>query len=80
MHSNPFGQLRLDVLKTLTKFGVRFAVRGGEHTLNAGASNINSGVVISLRSMNTVMVNGDKTLVTIGEGAKWREVYSDGVV
>lgn len=64
------------VLKTLSKFQIKFAVRGGGHTLNAGASNIDFGVVISLRSMNTVQVSDDKASVRIGGGAKWREVYA----
>jgi FAD/FMN-containing dehydrogenase len=50
-------------------------VRGGGHTLNAGAANIDSGVTINLRSMNQVTVNKERSLVSVGGGAKWAEVY-----
>jgi FAD/FMN-containing dehydrogenase len=54
---------------------VKFAVRGGGHTLNSGAANITDGVVISLRALNSVTFNEDKSVVSIGGGAKWGEVY-----
>ncbi len=62
-------------LKILAGLRANFAVRGGGHTLNADAANINSGVTINLRRMNTVTLNQDKSLVSIGGGAKWGEVY-----
>ena len=62
-------------IKALAGLRVKFAVRGGGHSLNAGAANIDSGITISLRSMNQVNVNADKTLVSVGGGAKWGEVY-----
>jgi hypothetical protein len=62
-------------IKALCQLDVKFAVRGGGHTLNSGAAKIPGGVVISLRSMNSVTVSEDKTGVSIDGGAKWREVY-----
>ncbi|KAF7884129.1 uncharacterized protein EAF01_011552 [Botrytis porri] len=56
--------------------GVRFAIRGGGHSLNAGAANIESEVTINLRALNKVAVNRKQTLVSIGGGARWGEVYS----
>ena len=55
---------------------VKFAIRGGGHNLNVGAANIDSGVTINLRSMSKVSLNEDKTLVSVGGGAKWSDVYS----
>ncbi|TVY83940.1 Bifunctional solanapyrone synthase [Lachnellula suecica] len=63
------------IVKTLAQLRVPFAIRGGGHNLNAGAANIASGITINLRSMNQVTVNAEKTLVSIGGGARWGEVY-----
>jgi FAD/FMN-containing dehydrogenase len=63
------------IVKTVVDAGAKFAVRGGGHTLNPGAANIEGGVTISLRSMNSVHVNSDKTIASVGGGAKWGEVY-----
>lgn len=49
--------------------------------MNAGAANINSGVVIDLRPMNIVTVKavdtgeGGATIVSVGVGARWGEMY-----
>lgn len=48
--------------------------------MNAGAANIDSGVVIDLRSIRTITAKAldtgeGKTIVSIGTGAKWGEVY-----
>ena len=68
-------------IKTLTQLNkggsleVTFAIRGGGHTPWAGSANINGGVTIDLRSINTVTVNHDKTVASIGAGAIWGDVY-----
>ncbi|TGO56502.1 hypothetical protein BOTNAR_0221g00020 [Botryotinia narcissicola] len=64
------------IVEVLVEGGVKFAVRGGGHSLNAGAANIESGVAINLGALNKVEVNKEQTLVFIGGGAKWSEVYS----
>lgn len=64
------------IVKILVKGGVNFAIRGGGHSLNARAANIESGVTINLRALNKVEINKEQTLVSIGGGAKWGEVYS----
>jgi FAD/FMN-containing dehydrogenase len=63
------------IIKILAKKQVAFAIRGGGHTLNAGAANINAGVTINLRSLNNVAVDVKKNIVHVGGGAKWGEVY-----
>jgi len=63
------------IVKSLARLKIEFAVRGGGHTFNAGAANIDSGITVSLRSMNQVVVDDEKSLVHIGGGAKWAEVY-----
>ena len=69
------------VVKTLTLLDngglpeSKFAIRGGGHTPWAGSANINDGVTIDLRSINTITVNQDKTVASIGAGAIWGDVY-----
>jgi FAD/FMN-containing dehydrogenase len=52
-----------------------FAVRGAGHTPWAGASNIDNGVTIDLTSMNSVVVSEDRTIASLGPGARWEDVY-----
>jgi len=49
------------------------AVRGGGHSL-PGHGTCNGGVVIDLRRMNRVAVDGDARLATVGPGTKWGEL------
>ncbi|KAG9229819.1 hypothetical protein BJ875DRAFT_445599 [Amylocarpus encephaloides] len=63
------------VSPALAQRGVKFAISGGGHSLNANAANIDGGVTISLRLINSTSVNAEKNLVKIGGGAKWGEVY-----
>lgn len=64
---------------TIVKFcaieDVQFAVRGGGHTSNTGAANIDNGITINLRNISQVTVNKEKNFVSVGGGAKWGEVY-----
>jgi FAD/FMN-containing dehydrogenase len=55
----------------------QFAVRSGGHTSWAGASNIDFGAVIDLRSVNTIELAADKSTVSVGVGAVWGEVYKE---
>lgn len=52
-----------------------FAVRGGGHAQVTGASNDNHGVTIDLRSINSLSLNSDKTVASIGGGAIWNDIY-----
>ena len=64
------------VVKVLAKLQVNFAIRGGGHNVNAGAANIDSGITINLRALKNVTLNADKSMVSIGGGAKWADVYA----
>ncbi|RAL08838.1 FAD-binding oxidoreductase [Aspergillus homomorphus CBS 101889] len=52
-----------------------FAIRSGGHIVFAGAANINDGVTIDLRGLDTIEVNDDHSTVTVGAGATWGDVY-----
>ena len=52
-----------------------FAIRGGGHTSNAGSANIEGGVTIDLRALNSIVVNAKETITSIGAGATWGDVY-----
>ncbi|KAI4098960.1 MAG: hypothetical protein L6R37_006208 [Teloschistes peruensis] len=50
------------------------AVRSGGHSPIPGAANINGGIVIDLRLLNTVVTSNDRSSVSIGTGARWLDV------
>lgn len=52
-----------------------FAIRGGGHAPWAGAANIDGGVTIDLSGMKDVIVSENRTVVSIGPGATWEDVY-----
>ncbi|PQE08956.1 oxidoreductase FAD-binding protein [Rutstroemia sp. NJR-2017a WRK4] len=53
----------------------KVAVRGGGHSPFAGSANVNDGITIDLRSINTVEVNETRGIASIGGGAIWGHVY-----
>ncbi|KAL4947597.1 FAD-binding domain-containing protein [Aspergillus filifer] len=53
-----------------------FAIRSGGHSSVAGAANAQDGVTIDLQQLNIVQPNDDRTVVSIGAGALWQDVYN----
>ncbi|KAF2269735.1 FAD-binding domain-containing protein [Lojkania enalia] len=53
----------------------RFAIRGGGHNVNPGFANIENGVTIDMRDMNTVDISRHGEVVEVGAGALWGHVY-----
>lgn len=53
-----------------------FAVRSGGHTSFAGAASIEGGVTVNLRALNSIELNEDSSVASVGAGAKWKDVYS----
>lgn len=70
-----------DVAKAVTalKRGrpCRFAVRSGGHKPWADAANIEDGVTIDLSALDKVRLSDDRTVASIGPGARWRDVYRE---
>jgi hypothetical protein len=54
---------------------LKFAVRSGGHACFAGSANIDDGITIDLRGLNTIEVASDSTKVTAGPGVTWGELY-----
>lgn len=63
-------------LMTSDKCQSKFAVRGGGHTFFAGASNIQPGITVDMRLMNSIELSEDKKTASIGGGAIWDDVYT----
>ncbi|KAJ3577850.1 hypothetical protein NPX13_g2717 [Xylaria arbuscula] len=64
------------VLGNLVNGSCPFAVRGGGHSSAKGASNINGGVLIDMRSLNSTTLNHNSSLAVIGAGQIWGGAYS----
>ncbi|MEO5841418.1 MAG: FAD-binding oxidoreductase [Acidimicrobiales bacterium] len=62
----------VDALALADREGYEVAVRAGGHSV-AGMSVNNDGIVIDVRSMNTVAVDPDARQVRVGAGATWGE-------
>ncbi|GAB1311769.1 hypothetical protein MFIFM68171_01979 [Madurella fahalii] len=62
-------------LKVLAPRRWKFAVRGGGHGAIPGIANIENGVTIDLRGLNSVTVSLDRKTVTVGGGQSWGAVY-----
>ncbi|KAI1867684.1 uncharacterized protein JN550_006825 [Neoarthrinium moseri] len=54
----------------------QFAVRSGGHTIWSGAANIDGGITVDLRAMNTLELSEDKTVAYVGVGGIWSEIYA----
>ncbi|KAF2193008.1 FAD-binding domain-containing protein, partial [Zopfia rhizophila CBS 207.26] len=53
----------------------KFAIRSGGHSPWKGSANINGGVTIDLRHIKSVDVRKNRTIVSVGAGAIWIDVY-----
>ncbi|KID81698.1 FAD-binding, type 2 [Metarhizium guizhouense ARSEF 977] len=62
------------VVETMKATGGEFAIRGGGHQWFRGAASC-SGVTVDMRGLDSVVVSGDKSSVTVGAGATWDAVY-----
>ncbi|TVY78300.1 Bifunctional solanapyrone synthase [Lachnellula suecica] len=54
----------------------QFAIRSGGHSSFAEAANIQNGVTIDLRGLDSIELNEGSSLVSLGVGASWGSVYA----
>jgi len=65
------------ILRIVTFFGSKFAVRSGGLNPNPGFGSIDgSGVLIDVGNMNALQISADHKSVIVGPGARWGEVYN----
>lgn len=65
------------VLKLVKFFRTKFSVRSGGHSPNPGWSNVNdNGLLIDLRRINQLSVSSDSSVVSLGPGLRWGDVYN----
>ena len=65
------------VLKIIDQYQVPFAIRSGGHNPNAGFGSVNgSGILVDLSSLNKLSLNEDKSVISVGPGNQWINVYN----
>ncbi|TGO49557.1 hypothetical protein BOTNAR_0427g00030 [Botryotinia narcissicola] len=62
-------------INSTSDIATKLAVRGGGHSPFAGSANIDNGITIDLRKIDTVEVDESKNIVSVGGGAIWGQVY-----
>ncbi|KAF2829102.1 FAD-binding domain-containing protein [Ophiobolus disseminans] len=53
-----------------------FAIRSRGHMWIPNASNVQEGITINLGALDSIDLNADKTIASIGPGAAWDDVYA----
>ncbi|KAF4964243.1 hypothetical protein FSARC_7797 [Fusarium sarcochroum] len=53
----------------------RFAIKGQGHAPAAGFANVDGGVTIDMTTLSSVSLQEDLSVVSVGAGAKWIDVY-----
>lgn len=53
----------------------RFAIRSGGHTIWGGDANIEGGITVDMRSMNSLVLSPDRKVAMLGVGGIWSEIY-----
>lgn len=61
---------------TMTLTLSKFAVRGGGHMPIPGYNGVdNSGILLSSSNLTTLSLSIDQSIVSVGPGNRWRDVY-----
>jgi FAD/FMN-containing dehydrogenase len=55
----------------------KFAVKSGGHAAMKGASSADGGVTIDLKHLNSIELNEDKTIASLGAGNTWERVFEE---
>ncbi|KAM0129465.1 hypothetical protein ACHAO1_008479 [Botrytis cinerea] len=54
-----------------------FSLRSGGHGTVVGAANNDGGVTIDLSSLDAISLNDARTIVSLGPGTRWQNVYAE---
>lgn len=63
-------------LVSIERRNCQFAVRGGGHGSALNVSNVQDGVTIDLRKLNSTVLSHNNTVVTVGGGQNWYGAYA----
>ncbi|KAI1139188.1 Glucooligosaccharide oxidase [Hypoxylon sp. FL0543] len=64
-------------IKIISYFKIKFSVRSGGHSPNPGWSSVGQdGVLLDLQRLNQISLSSDKTLCSLGPGARWGDVVA----
>ena len=63
------------ILRVAKQTNCHLAVKSGGHSQHAGASTAAEGITLDLAHMNKVEVSKDRTIVHVGAGSQWLNVY-----
>ncbi|KAF7179374.1 hypothetical protein CNMCM7691_008307 [Aspergillus felis] len=67
----------VSILVLLSRYtGCPFAIKSGGHAAFAGASSIQGGITVLLKDMNAITLNDDRSIVSVGPGNVWVQVYA----
>ncbi|GFF95968.1 6-hydroxy-D-nicotine oxidase [Aspergillus lentulus] len=67
----------VSILVLLARYtGCPFAIKSGGHAAFAGASSIQGGITVLLKDMNTIALNDDRSVVSVGPGNVWVQAYA----
>ncbi|EJP63046.1 6-hydroxy-D-nicotine oxidase [Beauveria bassiana ARSEF 2860] len=64
------------IVEILSAQQCQFAVKSGGHNPNPGFNNIDNGVSIDLRSLNSTSLADDRSHVSLGTGLSWGDAYA----
>ncbi|KAI9375463.1 hypothetical protein BJX61DRAFT_128360 [Aspergillus egyptiacus] len=62
-------------VRLLEKHNAVFAVRGGGHMGIRGSNNIDNGVLIVMSNLDTLELNEDQSILSVGPAYRWIDVY-----
>lgn len=60
---------------TCSRAPPQFAIRSGGHMIWPGSANIDQGITVDLRKLNSLVLNEDKTVASLGVGGIWSDIY-----
>ncbi|KAI2626818.1 putative oxidoreductase [Xylaria nigripes] len=64
------------VVVSLTAKSCEFAIRSGGHSTVPNASNAPDGVTVDLRALSSMELSEDNSILSVGVGVTWDEVYA----
>ncbi|KAF2281160.1 FAD-binding domain-containing protein [Westerdykella ornata] len=63
------------IIQLVSKSRGDLAIRGGGHMLWPGAANLDGGLIVDMRSLNSINLSEDKKTVSVGGGTLWVDLY-----